>query len=52
MDPWTLYYTAEVYNKKGDRQNAVKLFEKIAKWNVNGMSLALVQKRAKDELKK
>ena len=52
MDPWTLYYTAEVYNKKGERQNAVKLFEKIAKWNVNGMSLALVQKRAKDELKK
>lgn len=51
-DPWTMYYTAVAYNKKGDRQNALKLFEKITNWNVNSMRLALVRKRAMEDSKK
>jgi tetratricopeptide (TPR) repeat protein len=51
-DPWNLYYTAVTYNKKGDRQNALKLFKKITNWNINTLRLALVQKRAMEELKK
>jgi tetratricopeptide (TPR) repeat protein len=51
-DPWTMYYTAVAYNKKGDRPNALKLFEKIKNWNVNSLRLALVRKRAMEELKK
>jgi tetratricopeptide (TPR) repeat protein len=50
--PMQWYYTAVAYDKKGDRQNALKLFEKIAKWNVNGLDLALFRKRAMEELKK
>jgi tetratricopeptide (TPR) repeat protein len=49
---WIWYYTAVAYQKKGDQTNATKLFEKISKWNVNGLDLALVRKRASDELKK
>lgn len=51
-DPWTMYYSAVAYNKKGDRQNALKLFEKITNWNVNSMRLALVRKRAMEDSKK
>jgi tetratricopeptide (TPR) repeat protein len=51
-NPFYWYYTALAYSKKGDKQNASKLFEKITKWNVNGIDLALVRKRASDELKK
>jgi Flp pilus assembly protein TadD, contains TPR repeats len=46
------YYTALAYSKKGDKQNAFKLFDKIAKWNVNSLDLALVRKHAMEELKK
>jgi len=52
QDPLNWYYTAIAYNKKGDKQNALKLFEKVSKWNVNSLNLALVRKRAMDELKK
>ena len=51
-DPWNWYYTAVAYNKKGEKQNALKLFEKITQWNVNSLSLALVRKHAMEELKK
>lgn len=51
-DPWNLYYTAVVYDKKGDRQKAKGLYEKITKWNINGMHLALVRERAMEGLKK
>jgi tetratricopeptide (TPR) repeat protein len=50
-DPWTWYYTAVAYSKKGDKQNSSKLFDKITKWNVNSLNLALVRKHAMDELK-
>jgi tetratricopeptide (TPR) repeat protein len=51
-NPWNWYYTAIAYNKKNDRQDALKLFEKITKLNVNSIELALVRKRAMEELKK
>jgi tetratricopeptide (TPR) repeat protein len=51
-DPWVWYNTAIAYNKKGDKQNALKFFEKITKWNVNSLDLALVRKRAMEELRK
>jgi tetratricopeptide (TPR) repeat protein len=51
-DPMNMYYTAVAYTKKGDKQNALKLFEKITKSNVNSLNLALVRKRAIAELKK
>jgi tetratricopeptide (TPR) repeat protein len=51
-NPWIWYNTAIAYNKKGNRQNALKLFEKITKWNVNSLDLALVRRRAVEELKK
>ena len=51
-NPKNWYYTAVAYSKKGDKQNALKLFEKITKWNVNSVNLALFRKRAMDELKK
>jgi tetratricopeptide (TPR) repeat protein len=52
QDPLNWYYTAVAYNKMGDKQNASKLFEKIIKYNVNSINLALVRKRAMEELKK
>jgi tetratricopeptide (TPR) repeat protein len=51
-DPLNWYYNAVACNKKGDKQNASKLFEKVTKWNVNSLNLALVRNRAKEELKK
>jgi tetratricopeptide (TPR) repeat protein len=50
--PWVWYNTAVAYSKKGDKQNANKLYDKITKWNVNSLDLALVRNRAMDELKK
>lgn len=50
MDPMTWYYTAVAYSKKGDKQDSEKLFEKISKWNVNSLSLALVREPAVKEL--
>lgn len=41
--PWNWYYNAVAYNKKGDKQNALKLFDKITKCNVNSFDLALVK---------
>jgi tetratricopeptide (TPR) repeat protein len=52
QDPWNWYYTAVAYSKKGDKQNASKLFEKITKWNLNSLNLALVRKSAMEEMKK
>jgi tetratricopeptide (TPR) repeat protein len=51
-DPLNWYYTAVAYNKKGDKQSALKLYEEIAKCNINSLNLALVRKRAMEELKK
>jgi tetratricopeptide (TPR) repeat protein len=51
-NPLIWYFTGLAYGKKGDKQNASKLFEKITKWNVNSLELALVRRRAMEELKK
>jgi len=51
-DPLNWYYNGVACDKKGDKKNAIKLFEKVAKWNVNSLNLALVRNRATVELKK
>jgi tetratricopeptide (TPR) repeat protein len=52
LDPWIWYYIAASYDKKGDRQNALTLYEKISACNINSLNLALVRKAAKEQLKK
>lgn len=47
--PLTWYNTALAYNKKGDSPDAVKLFDKVAKWNINSIDLAFVRKNAVQE---
>lgn len=51
-DQWVWYYNALAYNKKGEKQNAIKLFEKIANCNCNSLMLAIVRKPSILELKK
>lgn len=51
QNPLTWYYTAQVYSKKGDKDNSDKYLEKIANWNVNSLDLAFVRKNAIDEIK-
>jgi len=51
-DPYNWYYMAVAYEKKGDKENASKLFAKIAGWNENSLGLALVRQRAIDKTKK
>jgi tetratricopeptide (TPR) repeat protein len=50
--PEIWYQTAMAYKNKSEKQNAVKLFEKVAKCNVNSIELAFVRKKAMEELKK
>lgn len=50
-DPITWYYTAMAYNKKGEKGTSQKYYNKITKWNVNSMNLAIVRKNALDEVK-
>jgi tetratricopeptide (TPR) repeat protein len=49
-DPFDWYYMAQVFNKRGDKQQAQQLLEKVIRQNVNSMGLALVRKRALDEI--
>ncbi len=49
-DPMNWYYLGVAYSKKGDKQKASELFGKVTKYNVNSLSLALVRKRASQEL--
>jgi tetratricopeptide (TPR) repeat protein len=51
QNPLNWYYTAQAYSKKGDKQNSAKLYDKIARYNVNSPDLSLVRKPAIDELK-
>ncbi|MEI6050949.1 MAG: tetratricopeptide repeat protein, partial [Bacteroidota bacterium] len=50
--PFNWYCIAVAYNKKGDKKNASKYFEKIASLNVNSLGLAIFRKRAIEALKK
>lgn len=45
QDPLNWYYQAMAYDKKGDKQNADKLYEKIKTLNVNSVNLALVKNK-------
>lgn len=49
--PITWYYTALTYKKKGDIQNATKLFDKVTKYNVSSLDLAVVRDKSKEEVK-
>ena len=51
QNPLTWYYTAQAYNKKGDKEDSQKILDKIAKWNVNSLDLAFVRKNAIEEIK-
>ncbi len=51
QNPLTWYYTAQVYSKKGDKEDSEKLLGKISKWNVNSLDLAYVRNNAIEEVK-
>jgi superkiller protein 3 len=51
QDPWTWYFTAVAYEKKGDTGNSEKLLDRITKYNVNSLNLAFVRNHAKEDLK-
>lgn len=51
-DPLYWYYTAVAYKNLGEKQKALKLFEKITQCNDNSFSLALARKLVKEELEK
>lgn len=50
-DPYDLYYWAQAYQKKGEQEKARQLLEKVTRLNVNNMALAVIRKRALDEMK-
>lgn len=45
-DPYVWYYTAQAYEGLGDKQNATKLYRRIADWNQNDTGYAVVRPRA------
>jgi tetratricopeptide (TPR) repeat protein len=49
--PLNWYYTAVAYDKKGDKDNAKKLFAKVTSCNVPSLELAIVKNRAKEGMK-
>ena len=51
-DPLYWYYTAVAYKNLGEKQKALKLFEKITQCNDNSFSLAIARKLVKEELEK
>lgn len=51
-DPQGWYYAAVAYKNLGEKQKALKLFEKIMQCNDNSFSLAFARKLVKEELEK
>ena len=49
-DPYDLYYWAQAYQKKGEQEKARQILEKVTRLNINNMALAIVRKRALDEI--
>lgn len=45
-DPVAMFYHAEALRLKGDAAGAAALYKKVATWNTNGLSYALVRSRA------
>ena len=51
-DPQSWYYTAVAYKNLGEKQKALKLFEKITQCNNNSFALAFARKLVREELEK
>ena len=51
-DPQGWYYAAVAYKNLGEKQKALKLFEKITQCNDNSIALAFARKLVKEELEK
>jgi len=49
--PLTWYYKAVAYQNSGNEEKSMEIYKKIAKWNVNGLDLALVRNKAMGKLK-
>jgi tetratricopeptide (TPR) repeat protein len=49
QDPWNWYYTAMAYNKKGDKPNSIRLYDKITNWNVSSLNHAFIRQHAIEE---
>jgi tetratricopeptide (TPR) repeat protein len=45
-NPWTMFYQAQANLKKGNKEAAKALFEKVVAWNQNILDLAIVWTRA------
>ncbi len=41
--PLTWYYKAAAYDKMGNKEKSAKIYDKILKWNVNSIDLAMVR---------
>jgi len=50
-NPWTLYYLAVAESKAGNEEKASELFKKVAHWNEDSFSYALVRSKAIAALK-
>lgn len=46
QSPYTWFCMAEAHEKMGNKEEATKLYKKIAAWNTNGVDLAVVRVRA------
>ena len=52
QDPWIMFYQAQAYLEKGDKEAAKKLFNKIINWNQNTLGLAVLWNRTHQEIEK
>ena len=50
-NPFCWYYTGEIYDIKGDTENAKKYFEKVANYNLVDINTASFHARAVEKLK-
>jgi tetratricopeptide (TPR) repeat protein len=51
-NPWTMFYQAQANLKKGNKEAAKALFEKVVAWNQNILDLAVVWTRTHKALGK
>lgn len=53
-DPFSMrhtYYRAVAYDKKGEKEEAMKFYKKVADTNRNGFGLALIRSKALEKVK-
>ena len=48
---WTTYYRAVAHEKKGEIEEAMTFYEKVAETNRNGFGLALIRSKAQEKVK-